>query len=250
MISSAPPAHRINRRSALPLYQQIYEQLRRKIAGGQLKPGDALPTEADLIEQYRVSRATVRQAMDALVQDGLIYRERGRGTFVAHPTVQQGLTRVVSFTEDMGSRGFAPGSRVLSAQLVPATEAMASRLAIAPGEELARIERLRLADGEPMSVEVSHLVHHLCPGILQHDYAANPLRQMLEQNYDIRIAHATQAIRAVDAARELAEVLSVRPGAALFFIERVSYSQHGLPVELLYLYHRGDRYVLYNDLRG
>lgn len=250
MISSAPAADRINRRSALPLYQQIYEQLRGRIASGQLKPGDALPTEVDLIEQYQVSRATIRQAMDALVRDGLIYRERGRGTFVAHPTVQQGLTRVISFTEDMRSRGFEPGSRVLAAQLVPATEAMASRLAIAPGEELACIERLRLADGEPMSVEVSHLVHRLCPGILQHDYAANPLRQMLEQHYDIRIAQATQAIRAVEAPKALAEVLSVRRGAALLFIERISYAQSGVPVELLYLYHRGDRYVLYNDLRG
>lgn len=240
----------IDRRSALPLYQQIYEQLRGKISSDQLKPGDALPTEADLIEQYRVSRATVRQALDALVQDGLIYRERGRGTFVAHPTVQQGLTRVISFTEDMRSRGFEPGSRVLSAALVPATDEMASRLAVDPGEELARIERLRLADGEPMSVEASHLIHRACPGILRHDYAANSLRQMLEQHYDIRIVGASQAIRAVEATKELADLLSVRRGAALLFIERVSYSQYGLPVELLYLYHRGDRYVLYNELRG
>jgi GntR family transcriptional regulator len=250
MMPFTPFTDRVNRRSALPLYQQIYEQLRGKISGGQLKPGDALPTEADLVEQYQVSRATVRQALDALVQDGLIYRERGRGTFVAHPTVQQGLTRLVSFTEDMRSRGFEPGSRVLSAQLVPASEEMAGRLDVEPGEELARIERLRLADGEPMSIESSYLIHRVCPGILRHDYAANSLRQMLEQHYDVRIASASQAIRAVEATGELANLLSVRRGAALLFIERVSYSQYGLPVELLYLYHRGDRYVLYNELRG
>lgn len=244
------PSLAIDRHSGLPLYRQIYDHLRNRIASEQARPGDALPTEFELMEQYQVSRATVRQALDALVRDGLIYRERGRGTFVAHPTVQQGLTRIVSFTEDMRSRGFAPMSRVLSARLTPATAQIAELLAIQPGEELARIERLRLADGEPMSVEVSHLVHRYCPGILQHDYATSPLRETLERGYGLRIASATQAIRAINVSRDLADVLSVRRNAALLFIERVSYSQQGVPVELLHLYHRGDRYVLYNDLRG
>lgn len=243
-------ADRIDRGSGLPLYLQIYEHLRGKIGGGQWRPGDALPPELDLMEQYHVSRATVRQAMDSLVRDGLVYRERGRGTFVAHPTVEQGLTRVVSFTEDMRSRGFEPGTQVRSAELGPASQEIAGKLGVPAGEEVARIERLRLADGEPMSVEVSHLVHRYCPGILQHDYANQPLREMLEHDYGLRIVNAAQAIRAITASRELASALSLRRNAALLFIERVSFSQHNVPIELLHLYHRGDRYVLYSELRG
>ncbi len=245
-----PTTTRIDRQSGLPFYLQIGEQLRTRITRGNLRPGDALPSELELKEQYEVSRATVRQALDTLERDGLIYREQGRGTFVAHPAVEQALTRVVSFTEDMRSRGFAPGTRVLSAEIIPASAELAQRLAVQPGEELARIQRLRLADGEPMSIEVSHLVHRYCPGILQHDYANQPLREMLERDYDIRITSATQAIQAVSASREIAAALGVKRGAALLFIERTSHSQYAVPIELLQIYHRGDRYVLHNELRG
>ena len=240
----------LNRRSGLPLYQQLYEVLRAQISSGAWRPGDMLPTENSLLDQYQVSRSTVRQALDALVQEGLIYRERGRGTFVAHPTVQQGLVRIVSFTEDMRQRGFKPSTEVLSAELIPANDDLAKVLDIEAGDELARIERLRLADGEPMSIEISHLVHRYCPGILQHDYARNSLREMLERAYGVRIERATQAILAVNASAEIARRLSIQPKSAVLHIERVSLSQYGVPVEFLRIYHRGDRYVLYNELKG
>ena len=105
----------INRQSKLPLYQQLYEVLRGNIMRGEWKPGDLIPAESELIEQYGVSRITVRQVLDMLVQEGLIYRQRGRGSFVAHPTVEQVLQRLVSFTDDMRQRGFAPNTRILSA---------------------------------------------------------------------------------------------------------------------------------------
>jgi GntR family transcriptional regulator len=240
----------LDRRSGLPLYQQLYEMLRQKISSGAWRPGDMLPTEISLLDQYEVSRATVRQALDALVQEGLIYRERGRGTFVAHPTVQQGLVRIVSFTEDMRQRGFEPGTEVISAELIPANNDLAKVLDIAEGDELARIQRLRLADGEPMSIEISHLVHRHCPGILGTDYVHNPLREILETMYGVHIERATQAIRAVSAPVGIADRLSIKPASALLYIERVSLSQYGVPVEFLRIYHRGDRYILYNELKG
>lgn len=245
--STASP---LNRRSGLPLYQQLYEVLRAQISSGVWRPGDMLPTENSLLDQYQVSRATVRQALDALVQEGLIYRERGRGTFMAHPTVQQGLVRIVSFTEDMRQRGFEPGTDVLSAELIPANDDLVKVLDIEVGDELARIERLRLADGEPMSIEISYLVHRYCPGILRHDYARNSLREVLERAYGVHIERATQAIRAVNAPAEIAKRLSIKPESAVLHIERISLSQHSIPIEFLHIYHRGDRYVLYNELKG
>ncbi len=240
----------INRHSNTPLYQQLYEHLRHKISAGDGRPGDMLPTENDLLDHYQVSRAVVRQALDDLVREGLIYRQRGRGTFVAHPTVEQGLVRVVSFTDDMRQRGFTPGTQVLAAGLLTAPPEIAGRLDIAPGEELARIERLRLADGEPMSIEVSHLVHAHCPGILQFDFAQEPLREILQRQYDLRIESARQSIRAIAATAELAARLVLPIASPLLFIERISYSPHNTPIEFLQVYHRGDRYVLYNELRG
>ncbi len=241
---------RINRSSKLPLYQQLYEIVRGDILGGRWQPGDMLPPESELIETYEVSRTTVRQVLDMLVNEGLIYRQRGRGTFVAHPTLEQTMVRIVSFTEDMRQRGFEPSTEVLFSGVVPAPEEVANALEIGAGEELARLERLRLADGEPMSIEESNLVHRYCPGVLEGDYASTPLREALERECGIRWSRARQIIRAIPAPSRLARLLSVKPSAALLYIERVSYSQQNVPVEFLRIYYRGDRYSLYTELQG
>ena len=180
----------VNRNSKLPLYQQIYEILRTELARGVWQPGDLIPTETDLMARFGVSRIIVRQALDMLVKDGLIYRQRGKGSFVSHPPIEQGLTRIISFTDDMRRRGFRPGTDVLNAELLPAPPPIALPLRVAPGEELAHIQRLRLADGEPLAVEDSYLIHRYCPGILNHDYASNPLRETLEGIYGLRMARA------------------------------------------------------------
>jgi GntR family transcriptional regulator len=234
--------------SQTPYYRQLYEILRDDLISGKWHPGERMPSESELIEQYGVSRITVRQSLDMLVKEGRVYRRRGRGTFAAIPTIEQGLTRIISFTEDMEQRGLHPGTRILSSRLEPATEAIAKRLDLAPGSELAVLERLRLADDEPMSLEISHLDHTLCPGILDGDYAQTPLHEALRDQADIRLVRANQSIHAIAANRELAGILSVAVRAPLFYIERVSYSQYGAPVEYLQIYHRGDRYVLYNEL--
>ncbi len=241
----------ISHHSKVPFYYQLYEILRAKIASGEWKPGDRLPAESELVASYRVSRSTVRQAMDMLVSNGQIYRQRGRGSFVAHPTVEQALSRIVSFTEDMRQRGLQPHSQVLASDLVPAPEDIAAALQVRPGEELAYLERLRLADNEPMSLEQSYLVHRFCPGILDREnYAECSLRETLAAAYGLQWSYAKQTIRAISASRKIAAKLSIPPHAALLYIERTSYSSQNVPVEFIRFYHRGDRYVLYNDLRA
>lgn len=119
---------------------------------------------------------------------------------------------------------------------------------IDPGEKLVRIMRLRLADGEPMSIEESYLVARNYPDILKHDYAAKPLRETLERDYGTRLVHAKQTIRAILAMKEIADLLQIAPKSALLFIERISFSQDAIPVEFLRIYYRADRYTLYNEL--
>ncbi len=209
-----------------------------------------MPSEAELVEQYQVSRATVRQALDELVSDGLIQRKQGRGTFVSPPKVEQGLVRIVSFTEDMRRRGLEPGTKLRSAGLIPATDILARHLEIPVDEPLAKIERLRLADGEPVSIEISYLVHRYCPGILEQDYTSQSLRKMLEDQYGVRISSARQSIRAISATNDMAKALSVENNVALLYIERISYTEYDVPIEYLRLFHRGDRYTLHGELRG
>jgi len=244
------PVDHIVRDSKLPFYQQLYEILRGRIQRGDWKPGDMIPSEKELIEQYGVSRVTARQALDALVQDGLIYRERGRGTFVAHPTVEQASSRIISFTDEMRQRGVVPRTEVLSAGLVPAQQDIAERLSIARGDELVRLVRLRLADNEPMTVEEAYFVHSWCRGLLELDYRSGSLRELLERHYGIRWMRAKQVTRAINAPPDLAATLGIKPRAAVLYIERVSHNTQDVPLEFLRLYHRGDRYALYSELKG
>ena len=240
----------VNRHSSLPLHQQLYEILRSKILQEEWQVGDMIPTEPELMDRYDLSRITVRRGLNRLANEGLIYRQQGRGSFVAERTLEQGLTRIISFTEDMKQRGLMPRTEVLFGDLVPAPVDVAERLDLDPGIEMARLERLRLANDEPLSIEESYLVHRTCPGILDADYALKPLREVLELEYGIHIVRAKQIIRAVRASSRQAQLLAITARSPLLFIERVSYSQQNLPVEFLRIHYRGDRYSLFNELNG
>ncbi len=226
----------LDRDSKLPLYQQLYEILRARIASGEWRPGAMIPSEPELTEAYGVSRITLRQ--------------QGRGSFVARPALEKGMVRIVSFTEDMRQRGLTPRTVVLAAGLLPAPLEIAERLRVPPGEELVRLERLRLAEEEPLSIEEAYLIHRLCPDLLQFDFARESLREVLARAYGIRFSRARQTIRAIHAPESVAAVLGVPPDAALLYIERVTYSLTNVPVEFLRISYRGDRYVLYNELTG
>lgn len=239
----------ISRSSKVPLYYQLYEILHEGIKEGIWKPEELLPTESELVEKYNLSRATVRQAFEMLVNQGWVYRRRGQGTFVSRPTLEQNINRIVSFWEDMHHRGLKPGTQVLSSDLIQATEEVANKLKIEPGEELASIERLRLADDEPLSFEHSLLLHKLCPGILEQDYANKSLRKTLADQFNIHINSAKQIIRAVPATGILADLLGVDQDAPLLHIDRISYTEQGLPVEYLRIHLRGDRYTFHSELR-
>jgi len=242
---------KVDRNSKLPLYQQLYEILREKITTNEWKPGDLIPAETELIKIYQVSRITVRQVLDMFVKEGLVHRQRGRGTFVSLPAIESNLVRITSFTEDMRQRGAIPGTIVLEAYIVPATEELAEKLKIQAGDELICLQRLRLADGEPMSLEESYLIHKYCPGVLErHDYANSPLRVALENDHGIRLVRAQQTIRAMLPDRKLANILKVPLKSAVLQIERISFSQRNVPVEFLRVFYRADRYVLYNELQG
>jgi GntR family transcriptional regulator len=240
----------IDRASRLPYYQQLYEILRRCITSGDWRPGDRVPSESELIVEFKVSRITIRQVLDMLVREGLIYRERGRGSFVSHPTLEKNMERIVSFTDDMRQRGFRPGTRILAAEILAAPSDIADRLQIAAGQELIRLERLRLADGEPLSIEESFLIHAQTPGLLERDLENSPLREVLVRDYGIRWIRAKQVIRGGVASAATAHLLGVKANAALLIVERVSYSQLDIPAEFLRIQYRADRYAFYLELQA
>jgi GntR family transcriptional regulator len=241
---------RIDRTSRLPLYQQLYDILHHKITSGELQPGDSIPTENRLITNYGISRSPVRQALDMLATEGLIYRQQGSGTFVAQPPLSQGTVRITSFTENLAQHGVGSRTRVLFAGLVPATGHIARALEVDPKEELVCLERLRLANDDPVIIEKSHLVRRCCPDILDLDHEKASLRQTLERRYGIYLVRARQSIRAIPADAETATKLDIKPNGALLFVERIAYAKDDRPVEFLQIYIRSDRYILTNELKG
>src|SRR6201996_7645460 len=147
----------IDPQSALPLYAQIESELAAGIRDGSLPPGDRLPSEDSLIERFAVSRTTIRKTIQNLTQSGLIEIRRGKGTFVTQPKITQELMELSGFVEDMRALGRTPTARLLSKQVVEATDVVARQLALTPGTLVVRIERVRLADDMPLSFDETYL---------------------------------------------------------------------------------------------
>ncbi len=240
----------LDRASVIPLYHQLYEILRSHISSGIWQPGDMIPPESELKRQYGVSQITVRQALNILVDNGLIYRRRGQGSFVAQPVITSNLTYIVNFADDMRRRGLEPHTEMLDTHISPVSTATAKLLRVEIGEEIVAIRRLRYANGEPLSIENSCLLHRYVPGILQYDFSTRSLSEVLASEYDIVLVSAEQTIRAQLASPETASRLQVEEDSPLLVIERVSYSQRSIPVEFLRIIYRADRYALHCELKS
>jgi len=226
----------------VPRYHQLKEILQQRIRSGEFQPDDQFPTEERLCQEYELSRGTVRRAINILADEGWLRREQGRGTFVTPPSLAPVFFRLADFAEDMKSRGLEPSTRVLRLRVVPASEEIAARLQIAPGEDVIESARLRLADGRPMAYEVRYLAHHLCPGLLDEDLAHESVHSLLIDKYNIPLLRACHTVEARALSEEEAHLLEVEPGSAGFFIDRVTYTTGDRPVTWYRTLYRGDEY--------
>jgi GntR family transcriptional regulator len=224
----------------LPLHAQLAEVLREQLRAGAWAPGALLPSERHLVEQYRVSRATVRQALDALVRDGLVRRVQGRGTIVEATPFEQALHAPYSFFAQVARLGLRLEDRQIQQHEVGASEAQARVLGIAPGSGLIHIQRIRSLDGIPFTLDNCYLVARLCPE-LRHTPLCGSLYQWLSDACDLPIVHCTDTLVATIADRAMAAFLDVAPGAPLMRIDRVAYTRGDLPLHLAVNSVRGDR---------
>lgn len=223
----------------VPKYYRVKRQLLDLTA--ELSPGSPVPPERELAEQYGTSRTTVRQALGELVAEGRLLRVQGKGTFVAGPKVAQSL-QLTSYTEDMKAQGLTPTTRMLELGYVTADEAMAERLDIKIGGRVLRIHRLRMADGEPMAIETTHLAARRFPGLRRRLDRHPSLYEALSTAYGVRLAEAEETIETVLATPHDAQLLGVDVGVPLLSLSRHSFDTEGEPVEFVRSLYRGDRY--------
>ncbi len=229
-----------------PLYQKLRRLIEDAVYSGRLKHGDALPAERDIADAAAISRVTVRKAIDDLVEQGLLVRRRGSGTFVTKPVpkMQQPLTRLTSFTEDMRRRGMVAGSRWLERGLYFPTPEETMMLGLSGGARVARILRLRTADDTPIALERTSLPDDLLPEPEQVDgslYLALAAR-------DIRPVRANQRISAVLLRDDESELLEVAPGSAALSVQRIAYLNTGRVMEVSTALYRSDAYDLVAEL--
>jgi GntR family transcriptional regulator len=220
-----------------PLYHQLQVRLRDLIEEGVVQASEAIPPERDLAAALGVSRITVRKAVQGLVQEGLLAQRQGAGTFVV-PRVEQPLSRLTSFSEDMVARGMTPAARWLERSVGSATPEEAVALNLSPGAEVARLHRLRSADGEPMALERATI-----PRIFLPDPAAvqNSLYEVLAAN-GYRPERALQYLRAELLDEKNAALLGVSVGSAALYIKRYGYLADGRVVEYTRSHYRGNAY--------
>lgn len=223
-----------------PLYAQVEAALASGIADGTWPPGTQLPPEDDLVARFEISRTTVRKAIQNLAARGLVEIRRGKGTFVTQPKITQELTELSGFVEDMQALGRHPTARVVDKRLVAAGEAVARQLALPSGITVMRIQRVRLADGVPMSFDETYLPREIGEKIAAHDLEAEPIFTLLEQRYNLPLTEAEYRLEAVSATPEVAAALEVAAGSPIFLIERTSYCVGHQPIDYEKLYYRGD----------
>jgi GntR family transcriptional regulator len=236
------------RKSPLPLYYQLKEIMREKVRAGEWQQGELIPSERELSESYRLSRMTARQAITELVNEGVLYREQGKGTFVSRHKITQQLMRLTGFTQDIQARGQRPSTKVLSAQMRPVDELGAERLGIEQGQLVFCLQRLRLADAEPLAIEYSQISFRACERLLEEDLEHNSLYGVLEAKYGLPLMEAEQELEAGLAGSEEARLLNISAGSSVLFTRRTTYSERNQPIEYAQSVYRGDKYTFFTRL--
>jgi len=236
--------------SPVPLYVQIKDYIRLNIQNGIYRADEKIPSSRQFADQFSVNRLTVTKAIKELVQEGLLYSQVGKGTYVAPAKIDQMLQTLTSFTQDMSRRGKNVSSKVLYANVDPASDEVARALAILRGAEVVVLHRVRLADGQIIALEKSHIIYALCPNILDHhDFCRDSLYHVLRTDYNLHLTYARQTIEAKIADENELELLEAERNTPVLSITRVTYDTKDRPVEYVRSAYRGDRYSFYTVLR-
>jgi GntR family transcriptional regulator len=230
----------------VPKHAQLRAILLQKVQSG-WPAHTPIPSERELMAAYGVSRATVREAIRALVEEGTLYTVHGKGTFVAGQRVQASL-HLASFTDDMRRRGLLAATIVRHVAQVPAPAEVRAALGLAADAPVWAVERLRMAGGAPMALERGYYPGTLLPGLDRHDLTRS-LYTTLSTAYQLPIDHAEQTVWAEAAHDAQAEALDVTPGAPLLVFQRTSRSGD-TPIEYVTSWYRGDRYQIHTYLEG
>lgn len=228
--------------SPTPLYEQIKAILRSRVLDGTYKPHEQLPSESEMMTAFNVSRITVRQALNDLQNEGLVFRIHGKGTFVSKPKAFQDLGRLQGFGEAMRKMGYETFARVVSMRTVVPSAQVQERLHLSKRAKVTELQRIRFLNREPISLDVTYLPADIGARLAKEDLASRDVFVILENDYGMSLGHADLQIGSTLADERLAGQLQVEEGSPVLVIERTTHTTDGKPIDYEHLYYRGDAF--------
>lgn len=238
----------IDRKSHVPVYWQIKEDIHRQIMQGEILPKERIPSEPKLAESYGVSRLTARNAVTELVNEGYLNRVHGQGTFVTKPKFEESGARFSGFFDTMTRKGYKVSSRVLVAEeIIPDFEVL-EQLKLTEGKKVYRIKRLRFAGKEPIGIQDVYIPAELSQGIVDIDLENDSIYRFLAEEKLLNLKNAKEKLEAVSADEENAALLGIQAGDPVLFTRRLTTLTGDIPIEYSRSWYRGDSYVFEVDI--
>ena len=233
----------LDKNNPIPLYYQLKTILREEIENEKWNVGEKIPTEKELANLYHISITTSRQALNALVIEGLLVRHQGKGTFVENKKLDMGPIELESFTEQMAKRGMKSSSKVLHVGSSKANKRITSILKILPESNVIFIQRLRFANDEPMGIQNCYIPKDFIPDLKSSDVSGS-LYELLENKYQLKIANAIEKYSSIILGKSISKLLHLNYPAVGFMVERTAFLSNGKPIEFAESIMRGDRYSI------
>lgn len=228
----------------LPIYIQIHNDIKRNIEAEKWKIGDRIPSERELSTEFGVSRMTLRQAIQTLVDEGILERRVGSGTFVANQKVQERMSGVTGFTDLMLAQDKKPSSKTISYHTMEPSLSEMEKLKITQDQSVLRMERIRYGDNIPICFEVATVPENIVAG-LEKSEVTSSLYRALEQKKNLSLGKAQQTVSAMLASERIAEYLDIKRGDAILRLRQITYLQDGRPFEYVRTQYVGDRFEFY-----
>lgn len=238
----------LDHESFIPLYHQLKEIIEEKIGSSEWKTGDKISSENELRKMYNISRNTVQKALDELVQEGVLQRQQGKGTFVSKPKIEQPLTGFYSFSKVIANQGMKAKDVILDLEIKSAEYKIAKKLQISQGEDVIALQRLRSANNEPIILETSYLPKSIVTELSREDLAEFSLYDLLEEKFGVIVIKAKETFEPVLIRSYEEEFLDVKAGTPGLLLDRVAYDKDGRIVEYCRSIVRGDRCRFYTEL--
>ncbi|MTI58617.1 MAG: GntR family transcriptional regulator [Firmicutes bacterium] len=226
----------------IPLYYQLKEIIKEKIESGELKPGDILPSERELANIYQISRPTVRQALKELVNVGLLYREKGKGTFVSKPKINYGfIQKLTTFYDDMKEKGYVTKTKVVNIEVINARLSVTKKLNLSEKEQIIYISRIRSINGEIVVTVENYIPYKLCPELIHEDLTDKSLYRLLSNKFGLDAHKAKVTLEPSVATEHDSEVLNIEIGAPIHLMKNLTYNSDGIIIDYFESRFRGDK---------